>query len=72
MIRQTETSQLKRQISNLATSVNRFFGASRYSSIQADQNLIDSNSADFHTKEPFSGGYNEAFVIQIWTSYNLR
>jgi len=72
MIQQTETSQLIRQISNLVASVTGFFGASRYSSIQADQDLIDSNSADFHTKEPFSGGYNEAFVIQFWASYNPR
>jgi hypothetical protein len=72
MIQQTETSQLIRLISNLVTSVTRLFGASRCSSIQADQNLIDSNSVHFHSREPFSGGYNEAFVIQFWVSYNPR
>ncbi len=72
MIQQTETSQLIRQISNLVTSVTRYFGASRISSIQADRNLIDSLSADFHSRELCSGGYNEAFVIQCWASYNPR
>lgn len=72
MKQQAETSQLIRQISKLVTSVTRFFGASRCSSIQADQNLIDSNSVHFHSREPFSGGYNEAFVIQFWVSYNPR
>ncbi len=72
MKQQTETSQLIRQISKLVTSVTRFFGASQYSSIQADQNLIDSHLVDFHSRESCSGGYNEAFVIQFWASYNPR
>ncbi len=72
MKQQTETSQLIRQISKLVTSVTRFFGASQYSSIQADQNLIDSHLVDFHSRESCSGGYNEAFVIQFWASYSPR
>jgi hypothetical protein len=28
--------------------------------------------AEAHTEQPFSGGYNEAFVIQFWSSYTLR
>jgi hypothetical protein len=25
-----------------------------------------------HTEQTFSGGYNEAFVVQFWASYNLK
>jgi len=25
-----------------------------------------------HNEQLFSGGYNEAFVIQFWSSYTLR
>ncbi len=71
-MRQTETSKLKHQISILVTKVIHFFGKYQYSSAQTDKNLIDSHLADFHSRESCSGGYNEAFVIQFWASYNPR
>jgi hypothetical protein len=57
-------------------------GIYRFSTPQPDQVLtnIDWPDTDFDSKQssygsdnqPFSGGYNEAFIVQYWTSYHLR
>ena len=62
--------------------VIHFFGRSRFSTPRADQAVSnidwpDSDSASkkpIHGsfKQPVSGGYNEAYIVQYWASYNLR
>ena len=79
-MQQTDTIQLIPQISILINRVIHFFGSSLFSTPQPDQVLSniawpDSNSKQSSCgsyKQPFSGGNNEAFVVQYWTSYHLR
>jgi len=45
----------------------RFLGRPRFSSVPVDLH----NSTDTDRDEQLvSGGYNDAFIIQFWTSYN--
>ena len=62
--------------------VIHFFGRSRFSTPRPDQAVssIDWPDSDSAYKKPFpgsfkrpvSGGYNEAYIVQYWASYNLR
>ena len=62
--------------------VIRLLGRSRISIPQPDQALSNTDWPDsdaesiqsYHGsfKQPVSGGYNEAFIVQYWTSYHLR
>ena len=62
--------------------VIHFFGRSRFAVPQADQAVSnidwpDSNSDSIKPchgsfKQPVSGGYNGAYIVQYWASYHLR
>ncbi len=59
-----------------------FFGRSRIATPQPDRVVgnIDWHDSDTDSKQlcqgshdqPICGGYNEAFIVQHWTSYHLR
>jgi len=81
-MQQADTIQLVPKASSVFNRVIRLFGSSRYSAPQPDQILsnIDWPDSDPESKQtycgsykqPISGGYNEAFIVQYWTSYHLR
>jgi hypothetical protein len=81
-MQQVDTIQLVPKVSTIFNRVVRFFGSSRFSTPQPDQVMtnIDWPDSDFDSKQPYygndnqpvSGGYNEAFIVQYWTSYHLR
>jgi len=62
--------------------VIRLFGSTRTSIPQPDRILgnIDWHDSDTDSKQPcqgsfkqpVSGGFNEAYIVQYWTSYHLR
>ena len=68
--------------SSVFDRVIHFFGNSRFSIPQSDHALSnidwpDSGSDSVQSchgsfKQPVSGGYNEAYIVQYWTSYHLR
>ena len=84
VMHQTDTLQLVPKASTIFSRVIHFFGNSRLSTPQPDQVLSnidwpDSDPASnpkqpYHEsyKRPISGGYNEAFIVQYWTSYHFR
>ena len=81
---QVDTIQLVPKVSTIFNRVVHFFGSSRFSTPQPDQVLtnidwpdsdLDSNSKQSYYESyerPISGGYNEAFIVQHWASYNPR
>jgi len=83
-MQQASIIQLSPKASSVFKRVIRFFGNSRYSTPQSDQALssiewpdsnLEHDSKQPHHgsyKQPISGGYNEAFIVQYWTSYHLR
>ena len=81
-MQQVDTIQLEPKASTIFNRVVHFFGSSQFSTHQPDQVLtnIDWPDSDFDSKQPYygnenqpvSGGYNEAFIVQYWTSYHLR
>ena len=70
------------KVSSVITRIIHFFGCSRFSTPQPDQALSNVDWPDSDTdsikpchgsfKQPVSGGYNEAYIVQYWTSYHLR
>ena len=83
-MQQADTIRLAPEVSTIFNRVFHFFGSSRYSAPQPDQVLSNIDWPDsesdpdskqpYHEsyKRPISGGYNEAFIVQYWTSYHLR
>jgi len=83
-MQQADTIQLVPKTLSVVNRVIRLFGSSRYSTPQPDQILsnidwpdVDPNSDSKQPnrgrfEQPISGGYNEAFIVQYWTSYHLR
>jgi len=83
-MQQANTIQMALKASSVINRVTRLFGNSRYSIPQSDQALSsiewpdsnlghDSKQSHYGSyKQPISGGYNEAFIVQYWTSYHLR
>ena len=83
-MQQVDTIQLVPKASSVFNRVIRLFGSSRLSIPQPDQLLSnidwpDSDPASNPKQsyygsdnQPVSGGYNEAFIVQYWTSYHLR
>jgi hypothetical protein len=83
-MQQVDTIKLVPKVATIFSRVVHFFASSRISNPQPDQVVSnidwpdsDSNS-DFKQSycgsdnQPVSGGYNEAFIVQYWTSYHLR
>jgi len=79
-MQQVDTIQQVPKVSTLFNRVVHFFGRSRLSSHQHDPvttNIYwpDSDSEQSYCRRdnrPVSGGYNEAYIVQYWTSYHLR
>jgi hypothetical protein len=65
-------SDLNTPIKDNSSWIARFFSTVPFGSKIYNQPPIVDTWADSHTEQPFSGGYNEAFVIQFWASYTLR
>ena len=83
-MQQVDTLQQAPKVSTIFDRVIHFFGNSRLSTPLPDQvqSNIDWSDSDpeydpnhpYHGsyQQPTSGGYNEAFIVQNWTSYHLR
>jgi hypothetical protein len=79
-MQQVDTIQLAPKVSAIFNRVVHFFGRSRLSAPQPDQVMTNIAWSDSDSKQPccgsdnqpVSGGYNEAFIVQYWTSYHLR
>ena len=79
-MQQADTIQLVPKVSTIFSKVIHFFDSSRFSTPQSDQvqSNIDWPGSDSEQpycgrdSQPISGGYNDAFIVQYWTSYHLR
>jgi hypothetical protein len=82
IMQQVDTNQLISQTSTVFNRIIIFFGSPRISTAQPDQII---SNIDWHDsnpesgqpshdscKRPVCGGYNEAFIVQYWASYNLH
>ena len=80
IMQQTDHIQLLPKGSTFFDRVVRFFGRSRSSTPQPERVMTKIDWPDSDSKpsccvrdnEPVCGGYNEAFIVQYWTSYHLR
>ncbi len=72
-----------RWVSKVADIFNRvahLFGGARLSTSPANLTMANIDWPDSGSRQancesdgrPVSGGYNEAFIVQYWTSYHLR
>ena len=59
-------------VKNNSSWITRILGTFLFGPKFQHQEPIVDPWVESHTEQPFSGGYNEAFVIQFWTSYNLK
>ncbi len=81
-MQQADTIQLVPKVSTIFDRVVHFFDKSRFPAPQPEQvkSNIDWPDSDSDSKQPYcgsdnqpiSGGYNDAFIVQYWTSYHLR
>ncbi len=79
---QAHTIQLAPIVSTIFDRIVHFFSRSRVSTPQPYLVItnIDWPDSDSDSKQSYcgsdnqhvSGGYNEAFIVQHWTSYHLR
>lgn len=79
-MQQIDTIQSIPKVSSLIDRVARFFDRPRFSAPQPEQLMTNIEWPDSDSKQPchgsfkqpVSGGYNEAFIVQYWTSYHSR
>jgi hypothetical protein len=85
-MQQVDTNQLIPKASTVFNRIILFFGSHRILTPQPDQSPrpdrilsnIDWPDSDCEPpycerdNQPVSGGYNEAYIVQHWTSYHLR
>jgi len=79
-MQQIDTFQPQPKVSSFFDRVVRFFGRPRISAPQSEQIMADiewpdsdpNQSHSVSYNRPVSGGYNEAFIVQYWTSYHSR
>jgi len=81
-MQQVDIIQPESKASAIFDRVARFFDSSRSSTPQPDLVItnIDWPDSDSDSKQSYcgsenqhvSGGYNEAFIVQHWASYDLR
>ena len=67
-----QRSDLSKLIKDNSFRIARFFGSVPFMSKSSSEDSVVDPWVDSHTEQPFSGGYNEAFVVQFWSSYTLR
>ena len=80
MMQQADSIQPLSKCAILFNRVIHFFDSSRASPSRSDpiKSNIDRAESDLEAEQPYrgsqpvSGGYNEAFIVQYWTSYHLR
>ena len=80
IMQQVDTIQLVPKFASIFNWLALFFGSPRISTPQPDQVIsqFDWSDSDLEQScsgsdnQPVSGGYNEAFIIQHWSSYPLR
>jgi hypothetical protein len=82
IMQQVDTNQLISQASTVFNGIIHFFGSPRISIPQPERILsnIDWPDSDSESGQPphdsckrsVCGGYNEAFIVQYWASYNLH
>ena len=63
---------ISKAVKDNSSWITRIFGTFPFGSKLHHQEPIIDPWVESHTEQPFSGGYNEAFVIQFWASYNLK
>ena len=81
-MQQVDTIQLVPKFASIFNWLVHFFGSPRISTPQPDQVISQFDWSDSDSdleqsysgsdNQPVSGGYNEAFIIQHWSSYHLR
>lgn len=79
-MQQADNIQLVPVVSTIFHRVIHFFGMSRVSTPEPEQFMTNIDWPDSSSKQPYcgsdnqpvSGGYNEAFIMQYWASYNPR
>ena len=81
-MQQVDANQLIPKASTVFNRIIHFFGSPRISIPQPDRILsnIDWPDSDSEPgqpshdscKRPVCSGYNEAFIVQYWASYNLH
>lgn len=62
------------EASSVLDRVTHFFSRTQTSAHNPEQisNNIDWPDSNRDSKQPVCGGYNEAYIVQYWTSYHLR
>ena len=79
-MQQVDSIQRVPRVSTIFNKVIPLFANSRFSTPQPDPILSNIDWSDSDSKQPYcgsynepiSGGYNDAFIVQYWTSYHLR
>lgn len=77
-MQQADTVQIAPDALSWFTRIIRLLGGPEHSAPQHELDLsgIDWTDSDFELApgpdQPVCGGYNEAFIVQHWTSYHLR
>ena len=83
-MQQVDTIRLAPRDATIFERVVHFFEKSKFSAPQPDQVISNIDWPDSvpnsdprphyygRNEQPISGGYNEAFIVQCWTSYHLR
>ena len=79
-MQQVDTIQLVPKAAAIFNRVVHVFDRFRFSTYQPDQAMINIDWPDSDSKQPdcesddqpVSVGYNEAYIVQYWTSYRLR
>ena len=80
IMQQADSIQLVPKVSTIFERIVRLFCRSRVSTPVSHQFMthIDWPDSDSELSccerdnQPVSGGYNEAYIVQYWTSYHLR
>ena len=79
-MQQIDTIQLAPKGSTILNRVVNFFVGSRITASQSQRLITNVVWPDSDSKLPYhgsqnhhvSGGYNEAFIVQRWTSFDIR
>jgi len=67
-----QRSDSSKPIQQNSSRIARFFDKPLFAAEKSSQHPGVDPWDEAHIEQPFSGGYNEAFVIQFWSSYTLR
>ena len=65
-------SDLSKLITENASRIAHFFVTDRFTAKKSGQIPASDSATDSHSPQAFSGGYNEAYIMQYWASYTLK